>query len=321
MTPKISVIITSKNSSKTIKKLLDSVFDNIDKRFFEVIVVDSSNDGTIKMLREYPAKIFKLPYSDKRKVSQARNLGLSKAQGEFIYFVDADSYLLSNWQTHLKDIFNSRTQIFGGSVFTEGRIFDYYCQNSIKSPMRSFKKPFVIDKSNFYLGNWPLACNLGVRKSVFKRIGSFDEKMENYEEVDFLWRACKAQIPINVFQYPKTIHSYQASLLEGMKTYFRYGDGFSKFLKRYPFSVLSISRVFTNLIFTVLTISLFLSAAIYQKFLPYYLIPISFFYAYYLSHRKFHLKLLALPFFDILYAGISYNAGVWYSLLKSAFLN
>ena len=51
----ISVIIPTYNSSSTIKKALDSVFDQSYEGEYEVIVVDSSKDDTPWIVKQYPA--------------------------------------------------------------------------------------------------------------------------------------------------------------------------------------------------------------------------------------------------------------------------
>jgi len=316
MNPHVSIIIPSKNSSKTIKKLLDSIFAEYDKSFFEVIVVDSSNDSTPNILKKFPVRIFRLPFTKQRNATISRNIGISNSRGDFIYFLDADSFLEKNWQYHLKKIIKSGIQIFGGPVSTRGNIFDFYCQKAIKSPMRHIRKSYKIYKSNFYNGNWPLAANLGIKKEVFDKIGKFDKNMENYEEVDLLWRACQKNIEIHMLPFPKVIHSYRKSIIDGIKTYFRYGNGFGKFVVKYPLNFLSIYRVLFILLSVSLALLLIFSAIFARKDLQYFLLPIIGLYGYYLTINKFNKKILLLPFFDLIYLGISYSLGVLYSIFS-----
>ena len=315
MKPLISIIIPSKNSSKTIKKLLESIFICRDKNFFEVIVVDSSNDNTTTILKEFPVKIFRVPFTRQRNATKLRNIGIVKAKGEFLYFVDADSFIERGWQNHLGQIVKNDVQVFGGQVSTKGRFFDFYCENSLKSTMRHFQKSFKVNKSNFYKGNWPLAGNLCVKKNIFKKIGKFDEGMENYEEVDFIWRACLKGIDVRMFPSPKVIHSYNKSIVDGMKTYFRYGNGFGKFVVKYPTSILSIFRLSFSLLFFSLFLLFIFSILFAQQNLPYFLIPFIGLFIYHMAKKNFDKKLL-FPLFDLIYVGISYNIGVIYSILE-----
>jgi len=316
MRPKFSIIIPSKNSSKTIRKLLESIFNAYDKNFFEVIVVDSSNDNTAAILKEFPIRVFKLPFTKKRNTTFSRNLGISKARGNFLYFLDADSFLESNWQIHLKQLIKSELSIFGGKVSTKGSFFDFYCENSIKSPMRHVKKAFKINKSNFYKGTWPIAGNMCVKKDVFKKIGRFDENMESYEEVDFLWRACREGIDIHMFPFIKVIHSYNKSIVEGIKTYFRYGTGCGKFIIKYPKTGLSIFRLLINSLLLCLSLLFLFSTFFAKGNLIYFLIPFVGLFIYYLSKEGFKKKIIPFPLFDLLYAGVSYNMGILYSISK-----
>ena len=86
-TPLVSIIITTRNEEAVIEKTLKSV-KALDYPKFEIIVVDSSSDNTAKIARKY-AHVIK----DKKGIGKpyALNLGIKKARGEILYFLDADS--------------------------------------------------------------------------------------------------------------------------------------------------------------------------------------------------------------------------------------
>ncbi len=81
---KLSVIIIAKNEQTVIRDCLESIQGLAD----EVILVDSdSSDATIKIAREFTAKIISAPTGD---YSQLRNLGLKSATGDWLFYIDAD---------------------------------------------------------------------------------------------------------------------------------------------------------------------------------------------------------------------------------------
>lgn len=80
----ITAIIIAKNEEKNIKDCLNSV-----KWCDEIIVVDDKSiDKTAIISRNFGAKVYTHPM--KGNFSEQRNFGLSKANGDWILFIDAD---------------------------------------------------------------------------------------------------------------------------------------------------------------------------------------------------------------------------------------
>ena len=90
--PLVSVIIPVYNCAEYIGECIDSVaeqtYDNI-----EIIVVnDGSKDGSENIIKDKRKRYHNILYYKQRNkgVSAARNLGIKKARGEYIIFVDGD---------------------------------------------------------------------------------------------------------------------------------------------------------------------------------------------------------------------------------------
>lgn len=92
---KFSIIIPNYNKEKYIQKCLDSIFNqDIEKSKYEVIVIDDgSTDNSIKIINSYDIKLFQTFRSG---AGGARNLGIERASGEYIIFLDSDDYLTNN---------------------------------------------------------------------------------------------------------------------------------------------------------------------------------------------------------------------------------
>jgi hypothetical protein len=83
----LSVVILTKNEEKLIGACLESV-----KWADEIIVIDSgSTDRTLEIVKKFTAKIFNFSGDD---FSQRRNLGMEKAHGEWVLYIDADERVL-----------------------------------------------------------------------------------------------------------------------------------------------------------------------------------------------------------------------------------
>lgn len=113
-----SIIIPAYNASRYIARCLESVKVQTFTDFECIIVNDGSKDNTLELcqsLTEGDCRfvIIDIPNGG---VSNARNMGLERAKGEYILFVDADDWVEPTWLQELSQ------QCSGTDVIQ----FDYY---------------------------------------------------------------------------------------------------------------------------------------------------------------------------------------------------
>lgn len=96
---KLSIIVPVYNVEEFLEECLDSLI-NQDYSNYEIIAInDGSKDNSLKILKKYEKKYPKLiKVYDKENggLSSARNYGIKKAKGEYLFFVDSDDYILPN---------------------------------------------------------------------------------------------------------------------------------------------------------------------------------------------------------------------------------
>ena len=108
---KISVITPVYNAEKYIAQAVESAlqFDEV----YEVILVeDQSPDNALEVCKNLAEKydrvqLFQHPDKGNHGAGSSRNLGLEKATGDFIAFLDADDYYLPNRFDAEKDLFKN----------------------------------------------------------------------------------------------------------------------------------------------------------------------------------------------------------------------
>ena len=167
--PLVSVVISTKNEEKNIENCLKSiVFQTYPKENIEIIVVDnSSTDKTKEISQKYTEKVF----NKGPERSAQRNFGmLEKSTGEYLMFLDADMILSPDVietcvkkmesEGSLAGIYISEV-VLGKSYFSKVRRFE-----------RSFYDGTVIDGARF------------IKKSVFEKVGGFDEDLYAAEDWD-----------------------------------------------------------------------------------------------------------------------------------------
>lgn len=95
------VLCTYNNADSLYKTLQDIAANNIDSDLVELIVINNNSpDHTDQVVQELQP-LFKFPchcyLEGNQGLSHARNLGLKKAQGEYILFTDDDAIINENW--------------------------------------------------------------------------------------------------------------------------------------------------------------------------------------------------------------------------------
>ncbi|MDP2672832.1 MAG: glycosyltransferase family 2 protein, partial [Nanoarchaeota archaeon] len=105
---KLSVVISAYNEELKINKCLESVKKIAD----EIIFVDnSSTDKTLEIAKKYTSKIF---VRENHKVLNInKNFGISKAEGDWVLYLDADEEVTRELKDELKSISSHDSEIDG----------------------------------------------------------------------------------------------------------------------------------------------------------------------------------------------------------------
>ncbi|MBR1776177.1 glycosyltransferase [bacterium] len=92
---KISVIVPVYNVEKYLRRCLDSLVNQTLKDIEIICINDGSTDKSFEILVEYANKYSQIVLINKINEGQsvARNMGIEKAKGEYIGFVDSDDYV------------------------------------------------------------------------------------------------------------------------------------------------------------------------------------------------------------------------------------
>ena len=117
----ISVIIPVYNCEKYIIKCLESVLNSIYKDYEIIIVDDGSTDSTMDKIRCYRNKNIKIYHQHRQGPGAARNYGIEKASGDYIFFLDADDTInRTTFQLLVYNIGNSDMIIGNYKIIYDG---------------------------------------------------------------------------------------------------------------------------------------------------------------------------------------------------------
>lgn len=170
---KISIIILNRNNKKTIFKCVESLlFFNTYN--YEIIVVDNqSTDGSYEFLQEKYGDHIKLLKNSKNGCSSGRNLGVQSSEGDLIFFLDSDQWIIEkNWLDDALGILKTRRDI--GAVGWNAGWFD---ENSVEGPIVDYYQNRAIKPNELFRTDVTYLATSGLlmEKMLFEEIGGFDE--------------------------------------------------------------------------------------------------------------------------------------------------
>lgn len=94
MKPLVSVIVPCYNAEKTVGKSLECLVNQTLENMEIIAINDGSSDGTLAVLESfrdrYPERNIRVFSKENEGIAEARNFGLSKVEGTYFGFLDAD---------------------------------------------------------------------------------------------------------------------------------------------------------------------------------------------------------------------------------------
>lgn len=124
----ISVIIPVYQVEDFIKQCIESVIlQKVDEKNLEIILVDDgSYDSCPQICDDYASKynFIQVIHKENGGLSDARNVGLEVARGEYVFFVDSDDYISFQMYTEVLPIiqkYHPDVITFDGRVFNESQ--------------------------------------------------------------------------------------------------------------------------------------------------------------------------------------------------------
>lgn len=109
---KFSIIIPVYNSEKYLPQCLDSIITQAYKNYEVIIVCDKCTDNSEKIADNYIKKYNWIKiYEEHTGLSKARNLGIKKAKGDYLVFLDGDDYLENDFLETINNFLKDKPDI------------------------------------------------------------------------------------------------------------------------------------------------------------------------------------------------------------------
>ena len=180
--PKFSIIIPVYNVEAYLRDCLNSVLAQTYADWEAICINDGSTDGSLAILQEYASKEPRMHIIDQsnRGLSAARNIGIKAANGDYIFLLDSDDWIVPDALERLSKRINGQDLIcFTGQKYNEqdqtympsdvltpaiySNGMTYYYANALKS----YAFPFVCAVLRLYRRAFLQAQNLSFKEGIY----------------------------------------------------------------------------------------------------------------------------------------------------------
>ena len=172
----VSIVVVTHNRPEELKECLESLKRlKLPKNSYEVLVVDSSTTNETRMLvKKFPVKYF---HTKHKGMTVARNIGIIRAKGEIIAFLDDDAIADENWIKQIKTNYNNAKRGAVGGKVIEDRLLRRHQKDTTLVGKISKTGKLI---NNFDLGKEKIetdhikGTNMSFTKKKLIEIGGFD---------------------------------------------------------------------------------------------------------------------------------------------------
>jgi GT2 family glycosyltransferase len=179
--PQLSIIVTSFNAIHTIRTCLDSLRRQATDQPFEIVLVDSSTDGTADLVHDQYPEVRLLTSPHRLHCGDARNRALEVTRADLIAFLDADCSVDENWVETVLAAHQSDHLLAGGIIDNAQRRHlvawaYHFCEFSLWLPARFPREIREV-----------AGCCLSLKRSAYDRYGPFIEGTYS-SDTAFQWK-------------------------------------------------------------------------------------------------------------------------------------
>jgi glycosyltransferase involved in cell wall biosynthesis len=196
--PSVSVLIPAYNSAKYIKRSIDSVLNQTVLPSEIIVIDDGSTDETAAIANSYGGIVRVISKGRNCGQSAARNFGIQNAIGEWIAFLDSDD----EWEPKKHQMALALVQLHKTDWCMVARREIH--NNHDKSNSDSLTGDMICENyfSLVLQGKGCAPSSTMVRKSVFARVGGFNEVLTTGEDLEMWWRIANVIPKISYYSQP-----------------------------------------------------------------------------------------------------------------------
>lgn len=225
-TPHFSFVVPIYNRPQEVEELLESMVHQREKDFEVVLVEDGSSQPSSHLIPIYKDRLA-ITYiaTPNGGPSMARNIGVTKARGEWIIFLDSDVILPPHFTQRVRESLEhcgEEVDLFGGPDAASTSFTPI--QKAINYSMTSFITTGGIRGKKRHVGRYcPRTYNMGCRRSLFDMLKGFDPRLRFGEDMDFCLRAYDRGARVFLFEEAWVYHKRRVDFRKFYKQVYNSG--------------------------------------------------------------------------------------------------
>jgi GT2 family glycosyltransferase len=184
--PLVSVWMAAYNAADYIERAIESILIQNYRNFELIVVDDGSTDRTADIVKNFKHESIKYFLKEHSGLASARNVQIQKSNGAFIVTLDSDDMMTP-------DFIARHLQMFEQHPEADLVYCDDYLIDEKDKPIRIINRPEYSNQNKlisdlFHCGFPVVPFRTCIRKSVFDKIGTYDENLIVAEDYDMLRR-------------------------------------------------------------------------------------------------------------------------------------
>lgn len=256
----LSIVIVNYNVKDFLFDCLKSIENSKTNFNFETIVVDNnSNDFSVEYLKPQFPEVHFIKLESNLGFAKANNIGLEKALGKYILFLNPDTRVDTDTFQVMKDYMDANPEVYisGCKLLNPDGSFQLPCRRGFPTPWAAFSKLFGLQslfpksklfaqynqtyrstEETYYIDS-VMGAFMFCRADIIKQLKGFEENFFMYgEDLDLCYRATKLGGKVAYVHSTSTIHfkgeSTKRSSIDEIKHFYEAMEIFVR--KHYSYS-------------------------------------------------------------------------------------
>lgn len=218
----ISIVIPIYNKERYIRNTINNILQQTYQNFEIIIINDGSTDNSLPIVQSFIDKRIHIFSQLNSGVSDARNLGIKRAQYSYIAFCDADDEWMPDHLMHITQLIQNYPD---AGLLSTGRVCYQNEKKIDKIYFSNISQSMFIVKDICSCMEKVITSSICIKKEAIQKVGGFKSQIKNGEDLD-LWIRIASSYKVAYYNIPsvKYIANSINNASQNIDQYFPYWE-------------------------------------------------------------------------------------------------